>query len=159
MKLKSPRESMVEMTELVLPNDTNLLGNLLGGKLMHLVDIAGAMAAQRHSNRIVVTAAIDSVEFKRPVKSGEIITLKAKVTWVGRTSMEVAVEVFSENYMTAERNFTNKAYLTFVAVDSQSKPVEVCGLMPETDEEKLEYEAAAKRRCIRMKNKSNAGEE
>jgi len=88
MKLKSPRESIVEMTELVLPNDTNMLGNLLGGKLMHLVDVAGAMAAQRHSNKIVVTAAIDSVEFKHPVKAGEIVTLKAKVTWVGRTSME-----------------------------------------------------------------------
>lgn len=153
MKLKSPRESMVEMTELVLPNDTNLLGNLLGGKLMHLVDIAGAMAAQRHCNNIVVTAAIDSVEFKHPVKSGEIVTLKAKVTWVGRTSIEVAVEVFSENYMTGERKFTNKAYLTFVAVDQQGKPVEVCGLLVETEEERLEYEAAANRRCERLKGK------
>lgn len=144
---------MVEMTELVLPNDTNLLGNLLGGKLMHLVDIAGAIAAQRHCNRIVVTAAIDSVEFKHPVKAGEIIILKAKVTWVGRTSMEVAVEVFSENYLTGERKFTNKAYLTFVAVDSDGKPVEVCGLLVETDEERDEYEAASSRRCERLKNK------
>jgi acyl-CoA hydrolase len=155
MKLKSPRESMVEMTELVLPNDTNMLGNLLGGKLMHLVDVAGAMAAQRHSNRIVVTAAIDSVEFKRPVKAGEIVTLKAIVTWVGRTSMEVAVEVYSENFLTDEKKFTNKAYLTFVAVDAQSKPVEVCGLLVETEDEKLEYEAAAARRCERLKNKKS----
>jgi acyl-CoA hydrolase len=154
MKLKSPRESMVEMTELVLPNDTNLLGNLLGGKLMHLVDIAGAMAAQRHSNRIVVTAAIDSVEFKHPVKAGEIVILKAKVTWVGRTSMEVAVEVFSENYLTGERKFTNKAYLTFVAVDDAGKPTEVCGLLVETDEERDEYEAASSRRCERLKKKA-----
>jgi acyl-CoA hydrolase len=153
MKLKSPRESMAEMTELVLPNDTNLLGNLLGGRLMHLVDIAGAMAAQRHSNRIVVTAAIDSVEFKHPVKQGQIITLKSRVTWVGRTSMEVVVEVFSEDFMTGERKFTNRAYLTFVAVDSESKPVEVCGLLLETEEEKREYEAAAKRRCDRLKKK------
>jgi len=153
MNLKSPRESMVEMTELVLPNDTNMLGNLLGGRLMHLVDIAGAIAAQRHSNRVVVTAAIDSVEFKHPVKAGEIVTLKAKVTWVGRTSMEVAVEVFSENYMTSVRKFTNKAYLTFVAVDQQGKPVDVCGLLVETEEEKQEYEAAANRRCERLKNK------
>ena len=153
MKFKSPRDSMVEMTELVLPNDTNMLGNLLGGKLMHLVDVAGAMAAQRHSNRIVVTAAIDSVEFKHPVKAGEIVTLKAKVTWVGRTSMEVAVEVFSENFLTNERKFTNKAYLTFVAVDSEGKPTEVCELLVETDEEKAEYEAAAERRCERLKNK------
>jgi acyl-CoA hydrolase len=153
MKLKSPRESIVEMTELVLPNDTNLLGNLLGGKLMHLVDIAGAIAAQRHCNRIVVTAAIDSVEFKHPVKAGEIIILKARVTWVGRTSMEVAVEVFSENYLTGERKFTNKAYLTFVAVDEAGKPVEVCGLLVESDEERDEYEAASSRRCERLKNK------
>jgi acyl-CoA hydrolase len=153
MKLKSPRESMVEMTELVLPNDTNMLGNLLGGKLMHLVDIAGAIAAQRHCNRIVVTAAIDSVEFKHPIKAGEIIILKARVTWVGRTSMEVAVEVFSENYLTGERKFTNKAYLTFVAVDDAGKPVEVCGLLVESDEERDEYEAASSRRCERLKNK------
>lgn len=153
MKLKSPRESMVEMTELVLPNDTNMLGNLLGGKLMHMVDIAGAIAAQRHCNRIVVTAAIDSVEFKHPVKAGEIIILKARVTWVGRTSMEVAVEVFSENYLTGERKFTNKAYLTFVAVDDAGKPVEVCGLIVESDEERDEYEAASSRRCERLKNK------
>ena len=153
MKLKSPRESMVEMTELVLPNDTNMLGNLLGGKLMHLVDIAGAIAAQRHCNRIVVTAAIDSVEFKHPVRAGEIVILKAKVTWVGRTSMEVAVEVFSENYLTGERKFTNKAYLTFVAVDDAGRPVEVCGLLVESDEERNEYEAASSRRGERLKNK------
>ncbi len=153
MNIKSPRESMVEMTELVLPNDTNLLGNLLGGRLMHLVDVAGAMAAQRHSNRIVVTASIDSVEFKRPVKQGQIVTLKARVTWVGRTSMEVAVEVFSEDFMTGEQKFTNKAYLTFVAVDSDCKPIEVCGLLLETDEEMREYEAAAKRRSERLKRR------
>jgi len=151
MNLKKPSESMVEMTELVLPNDANMLGNLLGGKLMHLVDIAGAMAAQRHSNRIVVTAAIDSVDFKYPVKVGEIIILKAKVTWVGRTSMEVAVEVFSEDYINNRRKFTNKAYVTYVAVDSNGKPVEVCGLLPETEEEKREYEAAARRRAERLK--------
>ncbi len=153
MELKSPRESMVEMTELVLPNDTNLLGNLLGGKLMHLVDVAGAMAAQRHSNRIVVTAAIDSVDFKHPIKAGEIVILKAKVTWVGRTSMEVAVEVFSENFMTGERKLTNKAYITFVAVDTDGKPVEVCGLLLETEQEKLEHRAAEIRRTERLKKK------
>lgn len=156
MKLKSPRESMVEMTELVLPNDTNLLGNLLGGKLMHLVDVAGAMAAQRHSNKIVVTAAIDSVDFKHPIKAGEIVILKAKVTWVGRTSMEVAVEVFSESFRTGERKLTNKAYVTFVAVDADSKPVKICGLLVESEEEKLEYEAAAVRRAERLKKKEQS---
>jgi acyl-CoA hydrolase len=156
MRQKSPRESMVEMTELVLPNDTNLLGNLLGGRLMHLVDVAGAMAAQRHSNRIVVTASIDSVEFKHPVKQGQIVTLRARVTWVGRTSMEVAVEVCSEDYMTGEQKFTNKAYLTFVAVDSDGKPTEVCGLLLETEEDRLEYEAAAKRRSERLKRRDGS---
>lgn len=156
MKLKSPRESMVEMTELVLPNDANMLGNLLGGRLMHLVDVAGAMAAQRHSNRIVVTAAIDSVDFKHPVKAGEAVILRAKVTWVGRTSMEVAVEVFSENFMTGERKLTNKAYLTFVAVDNQGKPVEVCGLLLETEEEKQEYRAAEIRRAERLKKRQQS---
>jgi len=154
MKLKSPRESVVEMTELVLPNDTNLLGNLLGGRLMHLVDIAGAMAAQRHCNRTVVTAAIDSVDFKHPVKQGQMVTLRAKVTWVGRTSMEVEVDVYSEDFLTGERKFTNKAYVTYVAVDQNGKPVEVNGLVLETDEEKREYEAAQKRRCERLKRRN-----
>lgn len=154
MKLKSPRESVVEMTELVLPNDTNLLGNLLGGRLMHLVDIAGAMAAQRHCNRTVVTAAIDSVDFKHPVKQGQMVTLRAKVTWVGRTSMEVEVDVYSEDFLTGERKFTNKAYVTYVAVDQNGKPVEVNGLVLETDEEKQEYEAAQKRRCERLKRRN-----
>ena len=152
--MKTPSESMVEMTELVLPNDTNLLGNLLGGRLMHLIDVAGAMAAQRHSNRVVVTASIDSVDFRNPVKQGRAVILRAKVTWVGRTSMEVAVEVFSEDFLTGEQEFTSKAYLTFVAVDSEGKPVEVCGLRPETEEEKQEFESAIKRRSERLKRRS-----
>lgn len=154
MTMKTPSESMVEMTELVLPNDTNLLGNLLGGRLMHLIDVAGAMAAQRHSNRVVVTASIDSVDFRNPVKQGRAVILRAKVTWVGRTSMEVAVEVFSEDFLTGKQEFTSKAYLTFVAVDSEGKPVEVCGLRPETEEEKQEFESAIKRRSERLKRRS-----
>jgi acyl-CoA hydrolase len=154
MIIKSPDESMTEMTELVLPNDTNLLGNLLGGRLLHWLDIVGAVAAQRHSNRIVVTAAIDSVEFKQPVKVGEVVTLKARVTWVGRTSMEVTVDVFSENFVSCERKFTNKAYLTYVAVDKEGRPAEVCGLLLETEKEIKENEAALKRRNERLKNKS-----
>lgn len=157
MELKSPKESMVEMTELVLPNDTNLLGNLLGGRLMHWVDIAGAMAAQSHCNRIVVTAAIDSVEFRHPVKVGEMVTLKARVTWVGRTSMEVTVDVFSEDFLTGIKKHTNKAYLTFVAIDNERKPVEVCGLLLETDAEKHEYEEAMKRRTERLKGRKDTG--
>jgi Acyl-CoA hydrolase len=155
MELKSPRDSMAEMTELVLPNDTNLLGNLLGGRLMHWVDIVGAIAAQRHSNRIVVTAAIDSVEFRHPVKMGELVTLKSKVTWVGRTSMEVTVDVYSEDFLSGIRKHTNKAFLTFVAMDNEKKPVEVCGLLLETDEDRCEYDEAMKRRNERLKSRKD----
>jgi acyl-CoA hydrolase len=154
MITKTPRESVVEMTELVLPNDTNLLGNLLGGRLMHLIDVAGAMAAQRHCNRAVVTASIDSVDFRHPVKQGRAVILRAKVTWVGRTSMEVRVDVFSEDFLTGRQEFNSKAYMTFVAVDADGRPVEVCGLSPETDEERHEYEAALKRRDERLKRRN-----
>lgn len=153
MKEKTPGETKAEMTELVLPNDTNLLGNLLGGRLMHWIDIAGAMAAQRHANRIVVTASIDRVEFRHPVRAGEMITLIARVTWVGRTSMEVAVDVYSENYQTEEKKHTNKAYLTFVAVDNEGKPMPVGGLRLETEEEKREFDAALARRSERLKSR------
>lgn len=150
---KSPKESQVEMNELVLPNDTNLLGNLLGGTLLHWIDIVGAMAAQRHANSIVATVAIDSVDFKHPVKVGQIVNLKARVTWVGRTSMEVVVEVYAEDYLNGERKATNKAYLAFVAVDNQGKPREVPGLLIETDEDRLECEAAEQRRAERLQKR------
>jgi acyl-CoA hydrolase len=153
MNGKTPTQSMVEMTELVLPNDTNLLGNLLGGRLLHWIDIAGAMAAQRHCHQIVATAEIDSVEFKRPVKVGEIVQFKAKVTWVGRTSLEVMVEVFSENFLTGETNFTNKAYITFVAIGADSRPTVVPPLLPETPSEVCEYEHAQIRRKERLARK------
>lgn len=155
MNVKSAKESIVEMNELVLPNDTNLLGNLLGGRLMHWIDIVGAMAAQRHCNRVVATVAIDDVDFKHPVKVGEIVSLKAKVTWVGRTSLEVVVEVHSENYLSGEVKFTNKAYLTFVAVDAEGKPTAVPGLQIDTEDEKKEFEAAEKRRAERLLRKQN----
>lgn len=152
---KKISESMVEMRELVLPNDTNLLGNLLGGRLLHWVDIAGAMAASRHAQSIVATAVIDSVEFNQPVRVGEMIILRARLTWVGRTSMEVMVEVCSENYLTGESKFTNRAYLTFVALDGNGKPHPVPGLILETDEEKKEYEEAIRRRDARLSRRSD----
>lgn len=154
MDKKASRETMVEMRELVLPNDTNLLGNLLGGRLLHWIDIAGAMAAQRHCNRIVATVAIDSVDFKHPIRVGEMVSLKAKVTWVGRTSLEVIVEVYSENFLTGEVKFTNKAFLTFVGVDSAGRPVEIPGLQVEAEEERREFEAAEKRRAERLQRKN-----
>ena len=114
MEAKKISDSMVEMRELILPNDANILGNLLGGRLLHWVDVAGAMAASRHAQSIVATVSIDSVEFKQPVKVGEMVLLKARLTWVGRTSMEVLVEVCSENYLSGKTTFTNRAYITFL---------------------------------------------
>ncbi len=150
MEGKRIADSKIEMRELVLPNDTNLLGNLLGGRLLHWVDIAGAMAASRHAQSIVATAAIDSVDFSHPVKAGEMIVLKARLTWVGKTSMEVLVEACSENYLSGEVKFTNKAYLTFVALDSEGKPHPVPDLILETEEEKAEFQRACERRNTRI---------
>ncbi len=153
---KSIPDTMVEMRELVLPNDANILGNLLGGRLMHWVDIAGAMAASRHANTVVVTAAIDSVEFEKAVSLGEMIILKAKLTWVGRTSMEVLVEAYSENYLTGETHFTNRAYLTFVSVDTNGKPQPVPSLILETEADKKEYQQAIIRREQRLLNRKKS---
>lgn len=156
MDKKTVLETMVEMRELVLPNDANIMGNLLGGRLLHWVDVAGAMAASRHANTVVVTAAIDSVEFSRQVSVGEMIVLKAKLTWVGRTSMEVLVEACSENYLTGETHFTNRAYLTFVSIDINGKPQPVPGLILETEEEKKEYQQALLRREQRLQKRAKS---
>jgi acyl-CoA hydrolase len=153
MEGKTPGESMVEMTELVLPNDTNVLGNLLGGRMMHWIDIAGAMAATRHSNKIVATACVDSLDFRHPVRVGELVMLKAKLTWVGKTSMEVKVKVYAENIKTGAIILTNKAYLTFVALDDEGKPTSVPALYPETYEDKKDYKEAEIRRNERLNKK------
>lgn len=152
---KTPSESQVEMTEMVLPNDTNLLGNLLGGRLMHWIDIAGAMAASRHSNRIVATVAVDSLDFRHPARMGELVILKAKLTWVGRTSMEVIVKVYAENIKSGNVIMTNKAYLTYVALDEAGRPVQVPPLIPETEEEKKDFIEGEQRRNERLKRKSS----
>ena len=153
---KRIKDSQVEMRELVIPNDTNLIGNLLGGRLMHLVDVAGAMAASRHSNGLVATVGIDRVDFKYPIKLGELVWLKARLTWVGRTSMEVLVEVFSENYTTGKVTFANRAYISFVAIDGEGKSRPTPGLIIETDTERADYEAAAKRREERLQRKETS---
>jgi len=150
---KTPSQSKVEMTELVLPNDTNLLGNLLGGRLMHWIDIAGAMAASRHSNRVVATVALDSLDFRHPVRMGEMIILKAKLTWTGRTSMEVTVNAYAENIKTGGVMLTNRAYITFVALDDEGNPIEVPPLYPEMEEEKKDYIEAELRRNERLKRR------
>ncbi|NLD46867.1 MAG: acyl-CoA thioesterase [Clostridiaceae bacterium] len=150
---KTPELSRVEMTELVLPNDTNLLGNLLGGRLMHWIDIAGAMAASRHSNMIVATVALDSLDFRHPARMGELVILKAKLTWTGRTSMEVGVSCYAENIKSGSVILTNQAYVTFVALDKDGKPTPVPPLVLETDEEKRIFQEAEERRAERLKRK------
>jgi len=147
---KSMQDSIVETTELVLPNDANILGNLLGGRLMHWIDIAGALTASKHSNCVVVTAALDSLDFRHPIKVGEMVRLKSRITWVGNTSMEVRVDVYGENLITGEVRKTNKAYITYVAVDSSGKPTQVPLLCLNTEEEKTEFEKAAQRREMRL---------
>jgi acyl-CoA hydrolase len=152
---KYPADSAVEMTELVLPNDTNLLGNLLGGKLMHWMDVACGMAASRHSNHIVVTAAVDNLVFHHPIKLGELVNLKATVTWTGRTSMELLVKVYAENTETGEVKLANEAFFTFVALDKNSKPCVIPQLVPRTDDEKRLFKEAAIRRETRLKIKNS----
>src|SRR3984885_4948403 len=137
--------SRSEMTEVVLPNDANPLGFILGGRVLHLVDIAGAIAAHRHSNSHVVTASVDYVDFRNPVRVGELIILKSSVNRVFRTSMEVGVKVFSENFITGERKHTSRAYVTFVAIDLNRQPHEVPPLILETEEDRRRFREAGGR--------------
>ncbi|MBC8043991.1 MAG: acyl-CoA thioesterase [Rhizobacter sp.] len=145
--------SRVEMTQLVTPTDTNYLGNLAGGRLMHWMDLAAAIAAGRHANAVCVTASVDTLEFKEAIKLGEVVILKATVNRAFTTSMEVGVKVFSENLVTGEKKVCNKAYFTFVAVDAALNPVKVPAVTSENDEDRKRYEKAALRRQIRLLNK------
>lgn len=149
-KPKKVSESLAINSQMIMPNDTNTLGNLMGGNLMRMVDIAGAISAQRHSNRIVVTASIDNVSFENKVPLGDVITLEAKVTRAFNTSMEVIVKVYSENIPAGTRVQTNTAFLTFVAVDQSGRPIEIAEAVPETDEEKALFAAALRRRQLRL---------
>ncbi|KNZ70391.1 thioesterase superfamily protein [Thermincola ferriacetica] len=153
LKGKPPRASEVQTTELVLPNDTNLLGNLLGGRLMHWMDLAGAMAASRHANSIVATVAVDSLDFRHPVRQGEMVVLKAKLTWVGNTSMEVIVRAYAENTISGNVILTNEAYFTFVALDENGRPKKVPPLVPETEEEMKACREAEERRKKRLQRR------
>jgi acyl-CoA hydrolase len=148
---KSPRESSVIMTELVLPSDTNQLGTIFGGKVMAWIDIAGAIAAGRHARRAVVTASIDALHFLSPVKLGQFVHILAQVNFTSRTSMEVGVRVESENPLTGERTHTSTAYTTFVALNEFGKPMPVPPIAPESPEEIRRYEEAKKRRETRMR--------
>src|SRR5262245_21306255 len=143
--------SRSEMSEVVLPAATNTLGKLLGGHVMHLVDIAAAMAASRHANSYVVTAAVDYIDFRNPINVGEFVVLKSKVNRVFHTSMEVGVKVFSENPLTGERKHTTTAYVTFVALDAAtSEPKPVPPLILKTAEEKRRWREAGERRKVRL---------
>src|SRR5260221_13002642 len=143
------RDSKSEMAEVVLPNDANPLGNLLGGRLMHLIDIAGAIAAHRHSHSHVVTASMDHIDFRLPVKIGDLLILKSSVNRAFTTSMEIGVKCWVENYIAGTTRHVASAYLTFVAVDEQGKRKSVPPVVPETEEEKQRYEDAGRRRELR----------
>lgn len=153
---KPVHESHVEMVELVLPNDTNQLGNLLGGRLMHWIDIAAAMAATRHSNHVCVTAAVDEISFFQPIRLGELVILKSSVNRVFNTSMEVGVKVYSENPLTGQRAHSNSAFLTFVSIDGEGKPVRSAVVTPETPDEVRRFEQALFRREQRLKHRAEA---
>jgi acyl-CoA hydrolase len=142
--------SRTEMTELVLPQDANLLGNILGGRVMHLIDIAGAIAAHRHCHRQVVTASVDHLDFLNPVRVGDLIVLEAQVNRAFRTSVEVGVKVFSEDSIAGARKHTTQALLTFVALDDAGKPAPVPALVVKTAEEKRRYREAGERREERI---------
>jgi len=144
------RESVSEYSEFALPTDANTFGNLLGGKVMHLVDLAGALAAVRHARCSVVTASIDQMSFLHPVHIGELIILQSSVNRVFRTSMEVGVRVQVEDLLTGHRKHTSSAYLTFVAIDESGRRVPVPPVIPETDEEKRRYAEAEQRRAYRL---------
>jgi acyl-CoA hydrolase len=156
MEGKPVRESVSEYSEVALPNDANALGNVLGGKVMHLVDLAAAMAAIRHARRPAVTAAVDSLRFLHPVHIGELIILRSSVNRVFRTSMEIGVKAETENLLTGKRLQTCSAYLTFVAIDQYGEATPVPPVIPETEEEKRRYREAGERREYRlaMRNRS-----
>jgi acyl-CoA hydrolase len=160
---KFPKESYIEMTEIVLPNDTNTFNNLMGGRLLHWMDIAAAISAQKHSNQLVVTASVDSVSFKEPIKLGDVVTIKAYVSRAFNTSMEVYLEVFAQNIPRNEIIKSNDAFYTFVAIDSRGKPIKVPNITPDSEDEKQKYDGALRRRQLRLilggKMKPNDAEE
>jgi acyl-CoA hydrolase len=142
-------DSQSEMSEIVLPNDTNPLNALLGGRLMHWIDLAGAMAAHRHSRNYVVTASVDHIDFLVPVHVGDLVILRSSVNRVFHTSMEVGVKVFVENYIADSAKHVGSAYLTFVAIDREGTRLKVAPVVPETDEQRRRYDDAGRRREIR----------
>lgn len=147
---KKVADSVIVMTELVLPNDTNTFGNLMGGRLMYWMDIAAALAASKHCNAPVVTASVDNISFTNPVTLGNVVHIEAKITRAFNTSMEVHLNVWGEDVIQQYRYKSNEAYYTFVALDPNGKPRTVPGLVPETDEEKQFFAGALTRRQLRL---------
>lgn len=147
---KPVSESRASINELVLPNDTNTLGNMMGGRLLHLMDKCAGISAQRHANRVCVTASVDSVEFQAPIRGGDIIVIESQVNRAFRTSMEVELNVWAENPRRDTKVKSNRAFYTFVALDENGEPTPVPPVDPETDEENERYDDAAKRREVRL---------
>ena len=152
---KFVRESILTMTELVLPQHTNQLGNLLGGQLMHWIDICAALVASKHSEKVCVIASVDNIDFREPIKLGDVVTLIASVNRAFNTSVEVGVKVTAENFTKGKILHTNSAYLTFVGVDKNGRPVKSFEIIPETDEEKRRYEEALRRRQQRLSSRKS----
>jgi acyl-CoA hydrolase len=150
MEAKKASGSIIIMTELVLPNDTNLFGNLMGGRLMYWMDIASALSAQKHCNFPVVTASVDNISFENPVKLGNVVHIEAKVSRAFNTSMEVHIKVWGEDLKRQYKYKSNEAYYTFVALDPNNKPSPVPPLVPETEEEKKLFDGALRRRQLRL---------
>ena len=154
MKNKAIKDSQVIMHELVLPNDTNVLGNVHGGRVMCLMDICAAMTAYKHARKPVVTASVDQLDFLAPAKKGDILILKSSVNYTHRTSMEIGVRIDAESPLTGDVRHTATAYLTFVAIDGNNKPSEIPKILPATENEKRRYERAKKRHLQRRKNRN-----
>jgi len=149
-KAKTVAESVTETVEIVLPNDANPLGNILGGKVMHLIDIVGAISARRHCRSVIVTASVDNLDFVYPIKVGQLIVLRAFVTRTFNTSLEVEVNVFLEDGLTGTRRQTSSAFVTYVAVDQDGRPKKVPPIVPVTAEEKRRFREALERRRRRL---------
>ena len=150
MRGRHPRESEAVLTELMLPQHANVLGNVFGGHILALVDKVAAVAAIRHARGPCVTVSVDKVDFREPIRVGELVTAYARVNFAGHTSMEVGVKIVAENILTGEKRHTNSCYVTYVALDEQGRPTEVPPVVPETEEEKKRYERAAQRRAARV---------
>lgn len=150
MQVRKPSDSYTMMTELVLPNDTNAFGNLMGGRLMYWMDIAAAIAAQRHCNAPVVTASVDNISFENPIKLGNTVHIEAKVTRAFNTSMEIHLRVWGEDFSEQYKYKSNEAYYTFVALDPNRRPRKVPQLQPETEEEQRLFDGALRRRQVRL---------